>query len=130
MRRIDIIAGGDHGQVAFQAGARIVVILKKGQLIFEVSVAEVLCRKDNADILQKTIEPRLSRGLEGISKSSLNIACDANGCVLSCSFSCFAAQQSECSVIQKNVHLYVVGDLAFYAMVLGRESMSGNWCYL
>ena len=29
-----------------------------------------------------------------------------------------------------SVDLYVTGDLAFYAMVLGKEGMSGNWCHL
>ena len=29
-----------------------------------------------------------------------------------------------------NLDLYVTGDLAFYAMVLGKEDMSGHWCFL
>ena len=28
------------------------------------------------------------------------------------------------------VNLYVTGDLAFYAMIMGKEGMSGNWCHL
>ena len=28
------------------------------------------------------------------------------------------------------VNIYAVSDLAFYGMVLGRESMMGGWCYL
>ena len=29
-----------------------------------------------------------------------------------------------------SVDIYVTGDLAFYAMVMGKEGMSGNWCHL
>ena len=34
------------------------------------------------------------------------------------------------SKIQPKTYLYCVGDLAFYAMVLGREHSSGHRCYL
>ena len=33
-------------------------------------------------------------------------------------------------VMTPKKYVYCVGDLAFYAMVLGKEHSSGKWCYL
>ena len=27
------------------------------------------------------------------------------------------------------INLYMTGDLAFYSLVLGKENMSGHWCW-
>ena len=76
--RIDIITGGDHGKGAFVARARIVVALdeqatSEGEKIdsfsFEISVAEIICRKDNADILCKTIKDELTKGLDTLASN-------------------------------------------------------------
>ena len=79
--RIDIITGGDHGKGAFVAGARIVVALdeqatsdgkKIDSFSFEISVAEIICRKDNADILSKTIKDELTKGLDTLASNKLH----------------------------------------------------------
>ena len=87
IERIDIITGGDHGKGAFVAGARIVVKLAddaksaKGDDIqsfsFEISVAEIICRKDNAEILEKTIKDELTKGLDTLATEPLHFFRDA-----------------------------------------------------
>jgi len=63
INHIDNITGCDHGKGAFVAGAQIVVTLdkstqSKGQKInsfsFKISLAEIIYRKANAEILTKT----------------------------------------------------------------------------
>ena len=54
--RVDVVHGGDHGCGAFIAGSRVSVILldtgdkSKESFSFEISVAEIQCRKYNAEI--------------------------------------------------------------------------------
>ena len=82
VERVDIITGGDHGLGAFVAGSRIVVIADErrqdddGRPIesfsFEISVAEILCRKDNAKILSESIKDELTKGLEQLATSEIN----------------------------------------------------------
>ena len=44
---IDVISGGDHGKGAFIAVGKVIVFLKDGKSFsFEMTVAEILCRKD------------------------------------------------------------------------------------
>ena len=131
MTKLKVVAGGDHGDIAFQFGATISVELDDNSAIdFEVSVAEVICRTDSADLIEQTILPRLTKGLRTISSKMLHIYTDETGTV-GCCFGSLPTDvqfQSQSSIEQ--VKLYVTGDLAFYAMAHGRESMSGQWCYL
>ena len=91
--RIDAIVGGDHGQGAFIAGARIVVAHNRvgnngGEtwFSFEISVAEVLCPKDNAEILELTIKDDLTEGLRTMAEHDLVMGTDAQGSIVSCNF--------------------------------------------
>ena len=88
VKRIDVMTGGDHGLEAFVFGARIVVVVvpeetKEESFSFEMCVAEILCRKDNAEILSRTIKGELTKGLERLSTEPLNIFVDDQG-VLQC----------------------------------------------
>ena len=135
IKRVDVIAGGDHGCGAFVAGAKVVVTFSdKSSVYFDVSVAEVLCRKDNAEVLEKTILTELTKGLKTMAENEMHIIRKKNGdydCVFG-KMCDVAATLEEGDIIVKalKVHLYVTGDLAFYAMVLGKEGMSGHWCHL
>ena len=90
------MTGGDHGLGAFVAGARIVVVLnpvvatapvaqlpvpatdadktKEESFSFETCVAEIIYRKDNAEILSQTIKEELTNGLQRLSTEPLNIS--------------------------------------------------------
>lgn len=67
--------GGDHGIGAFIAGAKVVVVLQDESFTFKVSVAEILCRKDNAEILSLT---RLTAGLRELATTALVVSIDNN----------------------------------------------------
>jgi hypothetical protein len=56
IEQIDVMAGGDHGQGAFQVGAKVVIVLKNADepgTRFEIWVAEVICKKDNSEVIRK-----------------------------------------------------------------------------
>ena len=139
IERIDIIAGGDHGKGAFVAGARIVVKLAdnaksaKGDDVqsfsFEISVAEIICRKDNAEILELTIKDELTKGLDTLATEPLHFFLDATN-KIQCSVGTNNLAPANGDVCTHNANMYIVGDLAFYGMILGKESMSGTHCHL
>ena len=124
--RVQVVVGGDHSDTAFQFGASISVELKDARIInFEVSVCELICRKDKAKPIKQTILPRLTIGLQVVATMPLHIETDKNG-LLQCRFSHTAPVGNKST--SPKVEVYLTGDLAFQAMALGKESMSTWWC--
>jgi hypothetical protein len=126
--RIQIVAGGDHGDTAFQFGALVSVELVEGvgNIDFEVSVCKVICQKDTAKLIESTILTQLTNGLEMISTMPLHIHTDELGNI-QCQFSNTPPSIRTTTPI---IDVYITGDLAFQAMALGKESMAGHWCML
>ncbi len=113
--------GGDHGDTAFQFGASVFVLLRDGERIdFELSVFELICRKDTGKLIEETILPTLTSGLEIVATWHLHIERSEKGQIL-CEF------KQTCSQNSHLVDLYVTGVLAFQAMALGKQSMAGWW---
>jgi hypothetical protein len=102
----------------------------------------LICKKDTAALLERTILPRLTTGLNVITTRPLHIYL-ADNKKLKARFDYDIIQEEDFDVdapppaitIQEDlttftVKVYLTGDLAFQAMVLGRESMSGQHCML
>jgi hypothetical protein len=88
---------------------------------FEVSVCELICRKDSGKLIKQTILPRLTNGLEVVATLPLHIETDKHG-LLQCRFSRTAPVGNRSS--PSKVEVYLTGVLAFQAMALRKESMS------
>jgi hypothetical protein len=117
-----VVVGGDHGDTAFQFGASVSVDLIGFRIIdFEVSVCELICRKDTGKLIKRTILTRLTKGLEIVATWHLHIELSDEG-LLECKF------KQNCSVNWHIVDMYLTGDLAFQAMALEKESMAAWWC--
>ncbi len=72
--RIGVVAGSDHGNVAFQFGASVHVKISDGsRMNFKVSVIELICRKDSAKLIQATILPGLTSSLKKVATLRLHI---------------------------------------------------------
>ena len=120
--RVQVVVGGDHGDTAFQFSASISVELNDARIIdFEVSVCELICRKDTGKLIEQTILPRLTNGLEVVATLPLHIETDKHG-LLQCRFSRTAPVGNRST--PPKVEVYLTGDLAFQAMALRKESMS------
>ena len=76
--------------------------------------------------MKATIEPALTAGFRTMVTKALTIGLYNKGDI-ECRFD-NATGLTNCQTPKKE--LYIVGDLAFYAMVMGRESSSGHHCYL
>jgi hypothetical protein len=116
--RVQAVVGGDHGDTAFQFGAKVSVHLRDNRINhFEVMVCELICRKDTAKLIESTILQRLTNGLEILATWHLHIESNEEG-QIKCEF------RNTRSMNTLTIEVYVTGNLAFQAMVLGKESMS------
>ena len=83
IERVDIVVGGDYGQGAFQAGCQVVVVFSEESetptVIFDIGLAGVICRKDNATVLEEPIEPFLIGGFQIIVENELTIGINEEG---------------------------------------------------
>jgi hypothetical protein len=107
----------------------------------EATTCELICRKDTGVLLEQTILPKLTTGLNDVTTQPLHIYL-ADNKKLSALFDYiiqedvdFDAPPPAITAIQEDlntlmVKVYLTGDLAFQAMVLGRERMSGQHCML
>lgn len=139
---IDVMAGGDHGKGAFVFGAKVLVYVSKednhdevdeeASFIFEISVAEIICSKDSADVIAITIKKELTKGLRTIAKKDMTISVKAgdNSGDDKTIFCSYDPDSSTEDAVTRHASLYIVADLACHAMILGKEDMSGKWCFL
>jgi hypothetical protein len=127
--RVDVVAGGDHGDTAFQFGASVSVELANGRTIdFEVSTCELICRKDTGRLLEETILQRLTSGLEIISTFQLHLFINDESSVIVVEYRQHGPTPNAIPSHTPITKVFVTGDLAFQAMALGKESMAGHWC--
>ena len=74
---------------------------------------------------------KLTKGLKTIATEKLlvTVNMDKDGTpTISCTYTPSCGEPGATGPIQ--AELYIVGDLAFYGMLLGKEGISGKWCHL
>ena len=113
------------GVSAFQFGASVLVELADDSKInFELSVCELICRKDTGRLLEETILERLTSGLEIIATFELHLFKDAGGSLIAEFRRPYQIQNPTAMPTHTPItEVFVTGDLAFQAMVLGKESI-------
>lgn len=130
MIHVQVVAGGDHGDAAFQFGASVSVELHSGKTLdFEVLVSKLICQTESGKLIEETTLPTLTTGLEVVAITPIHIYKDSNN-ELRVEFKDTDMPDSQKSKKVKVVDTYITGDLSFQAMVLGKESMAPHWCML
>jgi len=77
---VQAVVGGNHGDTAFQFGAKVSVHLRHNRIIhFDVMVCELICCKDTAKLIESTILQRLTNGLEIVATWHLHIESNEEG---------------------------------------------------
>ena len=108
VKRIQVVVGGDHGDTAFQFGASVSVDLIGDRIIeFEVTVCELICRKDTGKLIERTILIRLTKGLEIVATWHLCIELNNHDGLLECKF------KQNSSINSHIVSIYLTGRLGF-----------------
>ncbi len=112
---VQVVVGGDHGNTAFQFAASVLVELANNCIInFKVSVCKLICRKDMGHLLEQTILPRLTDGLEITATFELHIFKDDEYGVLVTEYPCHAGQIQYATPSHiPTTKVFVTGDLAF-----------------
>jgi hypothetical protein len=77
---VQVVVGGDHGDTAFQFGASVSVQLFDDRIIhFELVCCELIFRKDTAKLIEQTMLPTLTDGLNIIATWYLHIKTNKGG---------------------------------------------------
>jgi hypothetical protein len=110
-----VVAGGNHGDVAFQFGASAHIEISDGSTIyFEVSVLELICKKDAAKLIEATILPGLTSGLKKMATLSLHIHHEEQDGKIHCKFSNTSSILSPQHLMTiEKVDCYITCDLTF-----------------
>ena len=91
--------------------------------LFEI--ANVEHSKDDIEVLHKTVLKKVVEGLQVIKDGSRFVVSSAENNKMALSF--FRDQQVE-AICDVPIHLYINGDMKYFAQMLGREGMSTSWC--
>ncbi len=135
VKAVNAVVGGDHGDTGFQFGAAISAEMQNGeQIYFKVTTVELICRKDTSKLLEVTILTRLTTGLKIISTQPLHLYSNDKDSLV-CSFNTPPPDSPPRALLLQDhttfqISVFVTGNLAFQAMILGREAMSGQHCMM
>lgn len=141
-----IILVGDHGQGALRIMVTLLLIasVKRRdnrrhsgvnecigtELVLEVDglCAYVQCQKDAYEVMKDTVAGPINDSLWNIkNKRRVTIYRNTAGNVQMCFGNIHTTQGQE--LASAKVELFMTGDLAWYAMVLGKEAMAPHWCW-
>jgi hypothetical protein len=154
---LQIAIGGDHGKGAFQEGMELLLTNQDDGTEYwreVVRLAEVECKKDTSDVLKKTVIKSLNEALDRMLEVAvctgetddgcLRIFCERNSTenieegkgtndVSLCTYASFGptpTNPDDKLVCEIDFRIMIVGDLALYAMLLGKEDNSNRSCWL
>lgn len=133
---LDIVLGGDHGARRFRAELRLIFRNSRNMHINPYSttlcVGSIDCTKDTRDILDKTIGSHLNDGLHRIVNKYLVAHSTLVNNNEYCNVVIFAEEPPAAANSEHNftfeTRTFVSGDMAFFAVALGKENMSTAWC--
>ncbi len=124
LKRVDFTVGGDHGGGKFRVTLKLLLRYhdkKSYSRLFQI--ASVSHSKDDIDILKATVLNPIGEGLKRIVEGQhLSAKMVDNNFIVD-----FAPGAAD-TICDVNTRVLVVGDLKFYAQILGRENMSSYWC--
>jgi len=124
LKHVDMTIGGNHGGGKFRVTLKLLLRyddIKTYSRPFQI--ASISHSKDDIDILNRTVLTPIGEGLRRIVEGGhLSARVFENDLIVDFSS---GTEDSICSVKSR---VLVVGDLKFYAQILGRENMSSFWC--
>jgi hypothetical protein len=122
---VDIVTGGDHGGGRFQMLLKLMLRFgEKPSMKRLFEIANVQHSKDDIEVLNQTVLQKIVQGLRVIHDGNRFVVSFAENNKMKLSF--FNDEQEViCNV---PIHLYINGNMKYFAQMLGREGMSTSWC--
>ena len=126
---IHSIYTGDHGKGKFRMGAKLVIGLKgKKKAVAVYPLADVKCKKDTGEVFKETVHENLAAGINKVEHGRVKFEKNDDG-------------KWKASIIDQDhvdfngddtvdTTAFMIGDLKFLSMILGKENFDGLWCYL
>jgi hypothetical protein len=130
LKSIDVVLGGDHGQGKFRSVIKIILGDDAGKQVdsMVMKVGHIDCTKDTYDILKSSVAGPLNESIEEVVKSgALDLIRDGDGS-LSCRMKNNEHDLPLTVISSLPIRVFVTGDLAYFAAILGKVNMAGDWC--
>jgi hypothetical protein len=130
LKSIDVVLRGDHGQGKFESVIKIILRDDDGKQVdsMVMKVGHIDCIKDTHNILKSSVARPLNESIEEVVKSgALQLIREQDG-NLSCSMKNDDDQSLTIITTNLPIRVFVTGDLAYFAAILGEVNMAGDWC--
>jgi hypothetical protein len=133
---IEIIFGGDHGQRAFRAGAKL-ILRGPTKVVKEFPIGEIEISKDNSEILNNTLFGPFNQGILRMTNGRMCTGPDPDGSIriirgdggIYVTFNLDGKREAADSVLKEiPFRVFMTGDLAYYAICHGKENSTSHWC--
>ncbi len=131
----DIVFGGDHGARRFRAVVKLILRNNNNKEVKPLSVVltvgSINCAKENRDILEKTIMGHMNQGLKRLVNKYLIAQCHNQGTTVTFGDEPPATEEEIAingDIFCLSTRTFIAGDMSFFAIILGKENMSGKWC--
>jgi hypothetical protein len=141
---LKLTLGADHGAGAEQVGVLVEAFTGDNKLTYSevFRVGEIECPKESSDILLESLARHLNDGLKNMLRDG--VLCegpDADGVIQfsdsthEASFVELHNNQNHESIETDRMHsvpfkVHMTGDMAWFAVALGKENSSTNWCWI
>ena len=131
---IHVVQSGDHGKGKFRFATKVVIGMNDGTTYSDVfGLADVDCKKDHPIILEQTIMPVLTEGINKIHDSEIIFSSATDNDTIeeeemSISLSLGVKDGNDSSTICIKPTCLHAGDLAYLAFIMGKANFSSTWC--
>ena len=127
------IYSGDHGKGKLRFCSKLVIGLKDSETKATVvyPLGDVKCRKDKSVIFKNTIKDSLAEGINRVEHGKIEFVKDEDSNKWNCRL--INPDHANYNTISDNildVTAFMVGDLKFLSMMLGKENFEGDWCHI
>ena len=131
---IDIVVGGDHGQGKFRSVSKFILrdTLFNKLRSYVIKNAHIDCEKDTYDVLNDSIVKPLNEEMKLLMEKDMFVYFmwdEDKKLTIKYSKEGDINKSIYKKVIQIKTRLLISGDLAYFATIVGKVNMSGNWCH-
>ena len=120
---------GDHGKSKHRFGSKLVIRLKEGKNATQIyALADIACTKDTGEVFRSTVMHTLAKGVNKVEDGRVQFTQDEE------------SKKWTATIVMNNettddplicdVTEFMIGDLKFLSMMLGKENFDSIWCIL
>jgi hypothetical protein len=129
VQSVHFTVGGDHGGRKFRMTLKVLFCFSSKATISRLfQIASVECSKNSTPVLKSIVLDPIGESPKVMVEGDRFIVMKGEEDRFTVQFSSSPECNGTTQVCSVPTTIVVVGDLKFYAQLLGRENMSGSWC--